>query len=250
LATQSLVGQLRVKRSEMMVLELEAVALRLFEERGFDITVEDIASEAQISVRTFYRYFPTKEDVLQLRIEKRCEGLRVALAARPDDEAPLHSLRVALEQVVSTEDPEMLRRWTAVIVATPSVIRGVLGGIQLKSHRLVAEFFGSRLGLPSDALIPVMLAAAVGGVVQAAQTKWYFEGGDVAAAISDGLEVLEKGFDADSTIWSAGKDRPVSAGTVTPAGAKKRRPPSSGPKTPSSGPKTPSSTGRSRTGRS
>ncbi len=64
LATQSLARQLRVKRSEMMVSELEAVALRLFEQRGFDITVEGIASEAQISVRTFYRYFPAKDDVL------------------------------------------------------------------------------------------------------------------------------------------------------------------------------------------
>src|SRR5262249_25692810 len=45
LATQSLAVQLRAKRSEMMLSELEAVALRLFEERGFDqVTIEEIAS--------------------------------------------------------------------------------------------------------------------------------------------------------------------------------------------------------------
>src|SRR6266571_6788932 len=105
LATQSLALQLRAKRSEMMIAELEDVALRLFEERGFgDVTVEDIASEAHISVRTFYRYFSTKEDVLQLPIDRRTEGLRAALSVRPVDESPLHSLRLALEEVVSAED--------------------------------------------------------------------------------------------------------------------------------------------------
>jgi TetR/AcrR family transcriptional regulator, regulator of mycofactocin system len=216
LATQSLAGQLRVKRSEMMMLELEAVALRLFEQRGFDITVEEIAAEAQISVRTFYRYFPAKEDVLQRQIVRRSEGLRAALGARPADEPPLHSLRVALEEVVSAEDPELLRRWTAVIAATPSVLKGVLGGIQLKGHRVMAEFFGARFGLPSDALVPTMLAAAVGGVIQAAHTQWYVQGGDLGIAISEGLEVLERGIGADPRTWTAGNQRPKSPGAHKP----------------------------------
>jgi TetR/AcrR family transcriptional regulator, regulator of mycofactocin system len=201
-ATPSLAQQLRVQRSEMMISELEAVALRLFEQRGFDITVEEIAAEAQISVRTFYRYFPAKDDVLQLRIDRRSEGLRAMLAARPTDEALLDSLRAALVEVVAAEDAELARRWTAVVVATPSALRGVLGGIQMKSQRVIAEFFGARLGLASDALIPVTLAAAVGGVIQAAHTQWYFKGGDLATAISDGLEVLDRGIGTDPSIWS------------------------------------------------
>jgi TetR/AcrR family transcriptional regulator, regulator of mycofactocin system len=201
--TPSLARQLRAKRSEMMVSELEAVALRLFEERGFDITVDEVAAEAQISVRTFYRYFPSKDDVLQVRIDRRSDALRAALAARPPDEPPLHSLRVALEEVVSAEDPELLRRWTTVVAATPNVLRGVLGGIQLKGQRVIAEFFAARLGGASDALMPTMLAAAVGGMIQAAQTRWFFEGGDLAAAISEGLAVLEQGIGTDPQTWPA-----------------------------------------------
>ena len=207
--TQSLAVQLRVKRSEMMASELEAVALRLFEERGFgEVTVEDIALEAHISVRTFYRYFPGKEDVLQLQIDRRSEALRAALAARPADEPPLHSLRLALEEVVSAEDTAVIRRWIAVIAATPSVLKGVLGGIQLKGHRAIAEFFGARLGLPSDALVPTMLSAAAGGVIQAAQTRWYFQGGDLTTAISEGLDVLERGIGTDPASWSGGNGSP------------------------------------------
>jgi len=202
LRTQSLARQLRVKRSEMMIAELETVALRLFEQRGFDITVEEIAAEAQISVRTFYRYFPAKDDVLQVRIDRRSEALRTALVARPADEPPMHSLRIALEEAVSAEDSELVRRWTAVVAANPNVLRGVLGGIQLKRDRVIAEFLGARLGLSSDALIPTMLAAGVGGVIQAAQTQWYVHGGDLATAISDGLKILERGISADPRTWS------------------------------------------------
>ena len=68
----------------MMILELEDVSLRQFQARGFGaVTVEEIAAAARISVRTFYRYFATKEDVLQLKIDRRAEALCAALSTRP-----------------------------------------------------------------------------------------------------------------------------------------------------------------------
>jgi TetR/AcrR family transcriptional regulator, regulator of mycofactocin system len=204
LETESLSLQLRAKRSEMMVSELEAVALRLFDQRGFaNVTVEEIASEAHISVRTFYRYFAAKEEVLQLRIVRRSEILREALLARPGDEPPLRSLRVALEEEFSAVDPIVLRRWIAVIADNPNVMKGVVGAIQLKIQPVIAEFFGSRLGLPSEALVPTMLAAAALGVVQAAHTQWFLHDGDLASTISESLAVLEKGISTDPRTWAA-----------------------------------------------
>jgi AcrR family transcriptional regulator len=185
--------QLRAARSETMISRIEVVALRLFEERGFDaVTVEDIASKAQISVRTFYRCFPAKEDVLQVQIDRRSKALQAALSARPVDEPPLHSVSLAYEQVVSAEDQVFLRCWTNVVEATPSVLRTVVGGIQLKSGRVIGDFLAVRLGLPSDALVPTTLAAAVGGVIQAAHTRWFCEGGDLATWLSESFAVLER----------------------------------------------------------
>jgi AcrR family transcriptional regulator len=205
LSTPSLAARLRAKRSEMMVSELEAIALRLFEQRGFDeVTVEDIASEAQISVRTFYRYFPTKEDVFQHQIVRRSDGLRAALAGRPLDEPPLHSLRLAYAQQIAAEDTDLLRQWIAVIATTPSVVKAVLGGIQLNTQRVIAEFVATRLDLPGDALVPTMLAAAAQGVIQAALTQWFVHGGDLATTISQSLEVLERGIGTDPKSWSTG----------------------------------------------
>jgi AcrR family transcriptional regulator len=207
LETQSLSLQLRAKRSEMMVSELEDVALRLFDQRGFaNVTVEEIAAVAHISVRTFYRYFGAKDDVLQLRINRRSEVLRAALAARPVDEPPLRSLRLAFEEEFSAVDPIVLRRWIAVIADNPNVMKGVVGAIQLKIHPVIAEFFGSRLGLPSDALVPTMLAAAAIGVVQAAHTQWFIHDGDLATTMSESLAVLERGISTDPKTWEAAAD--------------------------------------------
>jgi TetR/AcrR family transcriptional regulator, regulator of mycofactocin system len=193
-------AQLRIKRSEMMLSELEAVALRLFEERGFsEVTIEEIAAEAHISTGTFYRYFRAKEDVLQLRIDRRADALRAALAARPIGEPPLHSLRLAFVDVVSAEDTKLLRSWMTVIRATPSVLRAVVGGIQLKRQHMIAEFFSTRMELPSHSLVPTMLAAAAEGVIQAAQAQWFMQGGDadLAIAMSESLAVLERTISRD-----------------------------------------------------
>jgi AcrR family transcriptional regulator len=179
----------------MMVAELEAVALALFETRGFDaVTVEEIASAAQISVRTFYRYFPAKDDVLQVQIDRRSEALRAALASRPAAEPPLQALRLALVEVVAAEDPALARRWISVVASTPVVLRGVLGGIQIKTQVVMREFFAARMGLGADDLVPTVLAAAAGGVIQAAHTRWFVHGGELSAAISEAFDVLEYGI--------------------------------------------------------
>jgi hypothetical protein len=107
-------------------------------------------------------------------------------------------LRVAITDVVGTEDPDRTRRWTDVVASTPNLVRAVLGGIQLKTQTAISEFFADRLALPTDAFEPVVLAAAAVGVIQAAQTHWFFNGGDLSAKISEGLEVLERGVGSEA----------------------------------------------------
>lgn len=193
--TQSLAAQIRSARAEMMAGELETVALGLFRERGFnEVTVEEISIAARISVRTFYRYFPTKEDVLQLRLDKLAEELGAALTGRASEEAPFEALRLALEEVARGQDLEVLRNWMSVISDTPAVLRGVVGGLQIKVHQVIAEYFGSRLGMDAHDLVPTMLAAAAGGVFQAAHAQWFLLGGDLADMLSDSIGVLEHGI--------------------------------------------------------
>lgn len=137
------------------------------------------------------------------------------------DETPLRSLRLALQKVLSAEDASLLRRWIAV-AATPGMVKTVLGGIQLKRQAVIAEFLGSRLDLPSDALVPTMLAAAVGGVIQAAHAQWFTRGGNLATTASEGLEVLERGIGSDPRSWIVRTE--TTAGARREQAAKRRRP--------------------------
>jgi AcrR family transcriptional regulator len=183
-----------------MIGELEAVALRLFADRGFqNVTVDDIVVEAHTSARTFYRYFPAKEDVLQVQIERRSAALQAALEDRPTDETPLQSVRAAFAAVLAAEDADLVRRWIGVVAAGPNLVTGVLGGLQLKLQPVLIRFIGARLGLPDDDYVPIVLAASIGGAIQAAHTRWFYQGGDVTRTVTAALDVLEQGIGARLT---------------------------------------------------
>src|SRR5262249_30431778 len=147
----SMAARLRAQRTATVTAEIEKVALRLFDERGFDdVTVADIAGEAQISTRTFYGYFPAKEDVLQVRIDRRGEALEAALRDKPSADRPLHAIRMAFIEVYAKEDPLLLRQWVSVIANKPRLARSVLGGVQQQLHPVVIEYLSRNLDTTED----------------------------------------------------------------------------------------------------
>lgn len=177
-----------------MAQTLEAAALRLFDEHGFAaVTVDMIAKDVGVSSRTFYRVFPTKEDVFQLWIDRRSATLRQALAARPLDEPAFLAVRRGIEAQVATEDLDHLMRWISVVAQNPDVMASVLGGIQIKNEGVIAEFIASRIGAAPDDLVPMLMAGAFGRGLLDANARWYASGGDLRACVSTSLDVLQKG---------------------------------------------------------
>jgi AcrR family transcriptional regulator len=76
---------------------LRRAAIERFGRDGFDATsVADIARDARVTERTFYRHFPTKEAVLFQDYEHILEWLRAALQMRPRDEPLLDAVLVAM----------------------------------------------------------------------------------------------------------------------------------------------------------
>src|SRR5271167_1253240 len=95
---------LRERKKARTRASLREHALRLFREQGYHATtVEQIAAAAEVSPSTFFRYFPTKEDlVLQDDMDDRV--LR-ALARQPPELAPLAAIRAAMREAWSSFTP-------------------------------------------------------------------------------------------------------------------------------------------------
>ena len=150
--TPSLSLQLRAKRSEMMVSELEEVALRLFDQAR----LSPMSRSKRSPQKRGSPYAPStvtlppRKTCCSYGSSRRSEVLREALAGCPDDEPPLRSLRLALVEEFSAVNPIVLRRWIAVVADNPNVMRGVVGARKSTEdpHPVIAEFFGARLGLP------------------------------------------------------------------------------------------------------
>jgi AcrR family transcriptional regulator len=99
-------------------------ALLLFDEKGFDATtVDDIAATVGISARSFFRYFPTKEDAVIGDPSALAGVIRDAAAARPADESAWVALRRALDPFEVTDRADITRglRHMRVMMSTASL---------------------------------------------------------------------------------------------------------------------------------
>lgn len=100
------------------------IALALFVDQGFDATtIDQIASEADVSPRTYFRYFPTKEALLFHDFEQRLAGIREHIVVRPAGETPLETLTVVLCAMIDDlrTTPEHKALTVRLLAERPSV---------------------------------------------------------------------------------------------------------------------------------
>ena len=166
-------GRRERKKQETRRALIEA-AYRLASERGPDgVTVEEIADAADVSVRTFFNYFPGKEDAMVGMDPTVLDTVAVAVRERPTDEPPLEVLRYVLAPP-GADMTRMADWWTRrieLLRAHPSLVARHLAGMALLERRLT-EAIVERTGADDDDLYPAVVVAAAVAAFRLTLSRW------------------------------------------------------------------------------
>jgi AcrR family transcriptional regulator len=161
-------GGLRERKKAKTRAAIREQALRLFREQGYQATtVEQIAAAAEISPATFFRYFPTKEDVV---LQDDVDVLTMAaFDAQPPDLSPVAAVRAAAVTTFAGLTPPELARFRETIELTLSVpeIRARAIDEFVRSIEVMAAAVARRTGHTPDDFAVRNLAGAMIGVIMA-----------------------------------------------------------------------------------
>jgi AcrR family transcriptional regulator len=191
---------LRERKKARTRASLREHALRLFREQGYQATtVEQIAAAAEVSPSTFFRYFPTKEDlVLQDDMDTR---MVAAFEQQPPGLGPIAAVRAATREVLSSytgADLDIVRETTRLTMTVPEVRARAMDEFA-RTITVVGEAVAKRAGRSRDDLAVRTVAGAIIGVIMSITMPWegWSEGRsmeDMFGRIDEALAFLEAGL--------------------------------------------------------
>jgi len=165
---------LRERKKARTRASIREHALRLFREQGYHkTTVEQIAAAAEVSPSTFFRYFPTKEDVvLQDDMDTR---LIEAVERQPAELAPLTAVRAAVREAFASytaADLDLIAENATLTVTVPEVRARAMDEFA-RTITVVTEALAKRVGRPADDLAVRAVAGAIIGVIMSITMPWH-----------------------------------------------------------------------------
>jgi AcrR family transcriptional regulator len=185
---------------------LADAAFELFQRQGFEATtIDEIAEQVELSPRTFFRHFASKEDVALTLMERQFAAIYDALASRPVVTALRHAtieMMHACEAGMAGFDQERFSCAQQLIAENPS-IRG--RALELAATRVdeLAAHVAKRMGVdPTTDPRPTLVAAVATTAVQTAVVAWrQLEPETPASVLADrALALLEEGINYPSAV--------------------------------------------------
>ncbi len=187
---------LRERKKARTKAAIQQHALRLFREQGYDATtVEQIAEAAEVSPSTFFRYFPTKEDVV---LSDDYDPLLVAaFKAQPPELSPIQAMRRAMRSAFGTipaAEMERVRERSALMLQVPELQAATLANLT-QTMRLLTGLVAERVGREPDDFAVRNFSGALLGVWISVLFDWAAcPGADLATALDDAMAHLEAGL--------------------------------------------------------
>ena len=191
---------LRERKKARTRASIREHALRLFREQGYQATtVEQIAAAAEVSQSTFFRYFPTKEDVVlrddfELRIFE-------AFERQPPQLSPIAAIRAAFSEALATLTPAEWAefRETSELSFSIPEIRARTFDELARTIQAMTDVLARRVGRAPDDLAVQAIAGAVFGIIITVTLPWSSLTQDQAEAnsfrrVDEALALLEAGL--------------------------------------------------------
>ncbi|MFI5720837.1 TetR family transcriptional regulator [Nocardia sp. NPDC051750] len=181
---------LRERTRRAVRAELTEVAIGLFARQGFEATtVEEIARAAGMTKRSFFRYFPTKEEAVFGGIDLTGEQVIADLAARPAGEDPWDSLHFVLrnwqDEIHASEQMLAVLR---LVEVTPA-LGGRLHQRRAEWRQRVSDAVRQLPGAEIDSFTADLLTNTAVAVLDAVSGEWLRSGGT-----ADRAALLDRGF--------------------------------------------------------
>jgi AcrR family transcriptional regulator len=180
---------------------LADATLRLAVERGWEhVTVEAIATAADVSYRTFFNHFSSKEEALLLPGGVDQPRLSARLRAQPAGTGVLDAVRAAVREDLSAleTDADGLRDRMTVIIGNPSLLPRLVE-IGAADDREVALAIAERTGQDLEAdLYPGLLAAVLSATVRVSLCRWHVQAGvtPLTTLVDEALDAVAAGLPA------------------------------------------------------
>ncbi|MBE3011518.1 TetR family transcriptional regulator [Microbispora sp. NEAU-D428] len=191
------VTSLRERKKAKTRRTIQEEALRLFAEQGYEATtVEQIAEAAEVSPSTFFRYFPTKEDVVTQ--DDFDPILMEAIKAQPPDRPPLAALRAAFRtafESMGAEELDQVLARTKLSASVPALRARTMDGL-FATIDMLAGAVAERAGRDPRNLAVRALVGAVMGVLLPTLFTWVERDGatPLPDLVDEALGYLEAGL--------------------------------------------------------
>jgi AcrR family transcriptional regulator len=193
---------LRERKKQRTRETIARAAHELFAARGYHATtLPDIAEAADVSTRTIFAYFPSKEDILFSDFPVMKEALAHALAERPEDEDALETVRkfiLSLAEFEKTDLDVQMR----LCIESDETLRSHLRARLAALEELIAPAIAKDLGAADDDLRPQVVAASLTAAFNVLSERGDSKSGksmsaaDRAALIDPVITFLRGGLDA------------------------------------------------------
>jgi AcrR family transcriptional regulator len=182
---------LRERKKQQTRENIARVALRLFAERGYDeTTIADIAEAADVSPRTIFSYYESKEDILFCDEGAFLEALAQKLRERPEGTTTIDAIREFLSSLPAPHEEARLRK--KIVTSTPALHMGMRARHSMLEP-LLAESIAKDLDAGPGDVRPLLIAASMMAAFMSVRDRFFeAETGGEPLSHERGMAILDQ----------------------------------------------------------